>query len=118
MRGVTKLPSDEKILSDEQVAQVEAAAKDGFSVAPGTGVALCATVKHLRAERDALRDSASIVAFQAHQIDGKIAESLIEQGARLQREADAKLVEGYHECPSTNDYNIAAAIRASALEKL
>lgn len=37
-----------------------------------------------------------------------------ERGAQWQRESDAKLVENYHECPSTNDYNIAAAIRANA----
>jgi precorrin-6B methylase 1 len=31
-------------------------------------------------ERDTLRNSASLVAFQAHQIDGDIAASLLERG--------------------------------------
>lgn len=35
------------------------------------------------------------------------------EAANQQRESDAKLVEGYHEYPSTNDYSIATAIRAN-----
>lgn len=42
-------------------------------------------------ERDALRDSASLVAFQAHQIDGTIAESL----QRQERQACARKVREY-----------------------
>lgn len=40
-------------------------------------------------------------------------ESAVNSGAKRQRESDARLVEGYHEYPSTNDYSIAAAIRAN-----
>lgn len=36
-----------------------------------------------------------------------------QRGRDEQREKDARLVEGYHENPSTNDYNIAAAIRSN-----
>lgn len=36
-----------------------------------------------------------------------------QRGAERQRERDARLVESYHENPSTNDYSIAAAIRSN-----
>lgn len=49
--------------------------------------ALQSQLAQLTAERDALRDSASIVAFQAHQIDGQIAESLTNHAATRMREA-------------------------------
>lgn len=81
------------ILTEAQIAEIEAAQiKRRESLAfhqseyPGLPSppyineidALIATVRSLQAERDALRDSASLVAFQAHQIDERVAASLID----------------------------------------
>lgn len=43
-------------------------------------------------------------------LETRICLALVE-ASNQQRESDAQLVESYHECPSTNDYNIATAIR-------
>lgn len=48
---------------------------------------LQARLSEVEKERDTLRDSASIVAFHAHQIDGQIAESLTNAAATRMREA-------------------------------
>lgn len=107
----------EPLLSESEVERIAARKPNSHGSMVNLPIAerdaLIRDWRAMKAALDALRDSASLVAFQAHQIDGQIADSLIDQGAKLQREADAKLVENYHECPSTNDYNIAAAIRAN-----
>lgn len=48
---------EQKLLSDELLTNVEAAARDGFSIAPGTGVALCQSLRAAWKDASDLRRS-------------------------------------------------------------